>query len=194
MGGALAAVLAKVPLTTKGDVNLLNLRRLIALFCSVRCPEDLILKTYDLARKLREAKLPVIGGFHSPMEKECLRLLLRGQQPVLVCLARSTNSMRIPSDWRQPLLDGRLLVLSPFSTSQHRPTAKLAAQRNELMADLAHKVFIAHAAAVSKTEAFARSIVGRGKPLFTLDGPANANLVEIGAQAICPDDIQKLQA
>jgi hypothetical protein len=34
------------------------------------------LKTYDLARDLRDADVPVIGGFHTPMEKECLRLLL----------------------------------------------------------------------------------------------------------------------
>ena len=43
-----------------------------ALFCSVRCPGDLILKTYDLARAMREAGTPVIGGFQTPMEKECL--------------------------------------------------------------------------------------------------------------------------
>ena len=60
-----------------GDSEILNLEY-TALFCSVRCPGDLILKTYDLARAMREAGTPVIGGFQTPMEKECLRLLLRG--------------------------------------------------------------------------------------------------------------------
>ncbi len=79
-----------------GDAQILNVG-LLALFCSVRCPGDLILKTYDLARTLRDAGVPVIGGFHSPMEKECLRLLLRGQQPVVVCPARNIENMRVPS-------------------------------------------------------------------------------------------------
>ena len=49
----------------------------------------------------------------------------------------------------------RLLVLSPFPAMARRPTAELAAQRDELVADLAQRVFIAHAAPGSKTEAFA---------------------------------------
>lgn len=53
----------------------------LALVCSVKCPGDLILKTYDLAQQLREAEVTIIGGFHSLMERECLTILLRGNQP-----------------------------------------------------------------------------------------------------------------
>lgn len=45
----------------------------LALFCSVQCPGILILKTYDLACELRDAGIGVIGGFHSPMEKDASR-------------------------------------------------------------------------------------------------------------------------
>jgi len=31
----------------------------------------------------------VISGFHTPAEKECLRILLRGAQPIIICPARS---------------------------------------------------------------------------------------------------------
>ena len=58
---------------------------LTALFCSGQFPGDVILKVYDLSRAMRDAGVPVIGGFLSPMEKECLRLLLRGRRPVVVC-------------------------------------------------------------------------------------------------------------
>lgn len=64
-------------LSLLGDQNLLN-QPALALFCSVKCPGDLILNTYDLAQALRAANISVMSGFHSPMEKECLRLLLRG--------------------------------------------------------------------------------------------------------------------
>ena len=168
---------------SKGNLSLLD-EPLTALFCSNRCPGDLILKTFDLARAMREAGVPVIGGFQTPMERECLRLLLRGSQPVIVCPARGINNMRIPGDWHPALDDGRLLVLSTFPASALRPTAELAAQRNELVADLAQRVFIAHAAASGNTEAFARKLSESGKPLLTLGSPANANLVEMGARTV----------
>ena len=168
---------------SKGNVSLLD-EPLTAMFCSNRCPGDLILKTYDLSRAMREAGVPVIGGFQTPMERECLRLLLRGSQPVVVCPARGIDNMRIPRDWRPALDDGRLLVLSPFAATIRRPTEELAAQRNELVADFAQRVFIAHAAPDSKTEAFARKLADSGKPLLTLDSAANENLVEMGARTV----------
>ena len=88
-----------------------------------------------------------------------------------------------PRDWRAPLKEGRFLVLSPFPSTQRRPTAQLAARRNELVADLARQVLIVHAAPGGKTEAFARKLAESGKPLLTLDSPANANLMEMGARA-----------
>ncbi len=114
------------------------------------------------------------------METECLRLLLRGRQPVVVCPARDIDNMRVPRDWRGPLKEDRMLVLSPFPSTQRRPTAEIAAQRNDLVASLAQRVFIAHAAPGGKTEAFARKQAASGKPQLTLDSPANVNLVEWG--------------
>ena len=168
---------------SKGNTRLFE-EPLTALFCSQRCPGDLILKTYDLARAMREAGVVVIGGFQTPMEKECLHLLLRGSQPVVVCPARGIDSMRVPREWRAALGEDRLLVLSPFPSTRSRPTAELATQRNDLVAELAAQVFIAHAAPGSKTEAFARKLAALGKPLLTLDSPANANMVEMGAKVV----------
>ena len=168
-----------------GNPSLLQ-EPLTAFFCSNRCPGDLILKTYDLAWAMRDAGVPVVGGFQTPMERECLRLLLRGSQPVVVCPARGIDNMRVPREWRDPLEAGRMLVLSPFPAIRRRPTAELAAQRNDLVAGLSHRVLIVHASPGGKTEAFARKIAGSGKPLFTLDSPANSNLLALGARAVTP--------
>lgn len=78
-----------------GAVEILR-KPALGLFCSIRCPGQVILAVYDLARALRDAAIPVIGGFHTPMEKECLDLLLRGTQPVVMCPARSIQGMRLP--------------------------------------------------------------------------------------------------
>ena len=178
--------------TANSDLNSIGNRAILrlpltALFCSNRCPGDIILKTYDLARAIRDAGVPVIGGFQTPMEKECLRLLLRGSQPVVVCPARGIQSMRIPREWRPALDAGRLLILSPFPPSQRRPTAKIAVRRNELVADIATRVFIAHAAPAGATEALAHRIAASGKPILTIASPANANLLTMGAEAITPE-------
>ena len=76
-----------------GNQSILDDADLTALFCSSRCPGDVILKMYDLARAMRDPDVPVIGGFQSPMERECLRLLLRGDQPVVVCPARGIENV-----------------------------------------------------------------------------------------------------
>ena len=188
-GGRVASLLAATAL--RGNPKLID-EPLAALFCSNRCPGDLILKSYDLARALRDAPVPIIGGFQTPMERECLRLLLRGEQPTVICPARGIDNMRIPRDWRPALDDGRLLILSPFPASIKRPTAALAARRNEFVASLANSLIVIHAAPSSKTETLAQEAATAGKPLFTLDSPSNANLIALGAKAIQPDEMDAI--
>jgi predicted Rossmann fold nucleotide-binding protein DprA/Smf involved in DNA uptake len=132
-------------LTALGNIDLLALP-ITALFCSSRCPGKVILATYDQAAKWRDTGRCVISGFHSPVEKECLQILLRGTQPIIICPARSLPR-RVSPEWRQPLAAGRLLVLSPFTARENRITADLATRRNEFVAALADEVFIVHATA-----------------------------------------------
>lgn len=133
---------APVTLSVLGNLDLLALPK-TALFCSARSPGDVILRTYDQAAKWRDAGRCIISGFHSPVEKECLRILLRGTPPLIVCPARSLPR-RVPPDWKQPLVEGRMLILSCFSESEHRVTTDLATRRNELVAALADEIWIAH--------------------------------------------------
>lgn len=99
------------PLCGLGNLALLR-QPLTALLCSVRCPGSLILQAFDRAAQLRDAGRAVVSGFHTPVEKECLGILLRGRSPVVVCPARGLESFRMPATWKQPLAEGRLLVLS----------------------------------------------------------------------------------
>jgi predicted Rossmann fold nucleotide-binding protein DprA/Smf involved in DNA uptake len=122
----------------------------------VRCPGDAILGAYDAAQKLRDDSVTVVSGFHSPVEKECLRILLRGTQPVIICLARAFGRIRIPTDWRGALDSGRLLILTSFEKWPPRPTVESARQRNELVAALADEVLIIHAAPGGQIEQISR--------------------------------------
>ncbi len=157
-----------------------------ALFCSKKCPGELILKTHDLAQRFKERGIPTIGGYHSPIEKECLRVLLRGVQPILLCPARSIENMRLKSAWKDAFAKERLLILSPFESRYDRQTVALANRRNAFVAALADKIYIAHAAEDSKTLKFTEQMIACGKPVFTFDTPANEALFQLGAQRMEP--------
>jgi hypothetical protein len=105
-----------------GDSGILH-NSLIGLLCSIQCPGSIVIKTFDVIRKLRDHKVAMIGGFHSPMERECLDLLLRGAQPVILCPARSLRNLRMGKEARNAVSEGRLLVLSCFGDGVRRTTA-----------------------------------------------------------------------
>ena len=130
-------------LSALGNLDLLQKTKL-ALFCSIKCPGQNILKAFDFARNLRDRPKTVISGFHSSIEKECLRILLRGRQPTIICPARSIEKMRLPAEWKEALTEGRLLILSPFFGGQRRSTVELARQRNFLVAALADEACFIH--------------------------------------------------
>lgn len=152
---------APARLSALGRLDLLPLPK-TAFFCSARCPGNVILAAHDQAARWRDEGRCVIGGFHSPVEKECLRILLRGRQPVILCPARGLESMRPLTEWKKPLADNRLLVLSPFPASEPRATKDLAVARNRFAAALADEVVFAHVAPGGQLEKLRQVVAGWG--------------------------------
>ncbi|MDD5482448.1 MAG: DNA-binding protein [Kiritimatiellae bacterium] len=154
-----------------------------AFFCSVRCPGKIILDSYDLAQKWRAEERPVIGGFHSPVEKEVLKIMLRSTAPLCIALARGLPK-RIPAEYKPHLEKGRLLLASFHDAKVKRATKESAEERNFAVASLAEKIFVAYAAPGGKTETFCRAIARLNKPCFTFKHEANQNLISMGFKAI----------
>ena len=163
-----------------GDPELLK-ADLTALFCSARCPGNVILKSYEFAVKLRDHGTAVIGGFQTPVEKECFNILLKGSQPIIVCPARNIQNMRIPDSWKKAIHDGRLLIASPFDERYKRATTISAELRNRFLVAAADKIFFLHAAPKSKTFTFAEELIRAGKNVFTFDMMENENLMSADA-------------
>lgn len=173
---------------TRGNLDLLTCRQygtdegvLWTIFCSSKCPGEIILKTHDLAQVFKNNNIPTIGGFHSPIEKECLRVLLCGSQPIIMSPARSIENMRIKQEWKKPLAEDRLLIVSIFE-NRPKQNALLANKRNAFVAALATKVLVAHASEGSKTLEFTRKILKWGKPVYTFDSSYNKELLNIGVK------------
>ena len=153
-------------LTARGNLALLAVPK-TALFCSARCPGNLILRTYDQAAQWRDTGRCVISGFHSPVERECLRILLRGDGPVILCPARGMLE-RLPAQWDIAVASGRMLLLSCFPAAARRVTTELAARRNAFVAALADEVFIAHATGGGHLETLTRRLPAWGIPLHPI--------------------------
>ena len=111
-----------------------------AFLCSKEAPGATILKSFDQAAAWREAGRCVISGFHSPLEKECLAILLRGRQPIALCPARGISTVRLPAEQRRAVEEGRLTIISPFTPRDRRANADLGRRRNRFIAALAAEI------------------------------------------------------
>ncbi len=121
------------------------------------------------------------------MEQECLNILLKGKQPVILCPARSIENMRIKKAFKKPVEEGRFLILSPFSGNHNRISSGRADKRNHFAAAIADKIVIPYAAPESKTESLCKEWIKKGKSVFTFDSDYNKNLLELGVEVIKND-------
>jgi hypothetical protein len=111
-----------------------------------------------------------------------LTVLLRGQSPIVICLARGLEGMRIPAGWKPGLASGRLLLLSPFPADLRRVTAEQAERRNRLVFSLAERALIVHAAPGGKLEKLCEEMSAGKVDLFTFDSVHNQNVLSLGAR------------
>lgn len=168
------------PPSEPGSHSLLE-RLPLAFFCSQSCPGDVILKAQDWANARGPESVPVISGFHTSIERDILRILLRGNAPVIHVLARSLEGARLSAALRGAEKEGHAQIISPFAATVRQTTARTAEQRNRHILNLCESVLIAHASPGGKTEALAFAAINSGLPIFTLSSPNNENLRKAGA-------------
>lgn len=154
----------------------------VAFVCSVQCPGSVVIRTFDAIRELRDSGVAVIGGFHSPMEQECLDFLLRGKQCVIMSLAKGLTRPRLSIAQRAAMEDGRLILVSIFPETITRTNKQQSQARNEFITALATSVLIPHASPGGNAESIARQVIKRSQSLFTIEDPENKTLIQFGAQ------------
>lgn len=164
----------------------------LGFICSIQCPGSLVIRALDAARELRDAGVCVIGGFHSPMERECLDILLRGKQPVGYCPAHGLDSLVLTESQLAAVEQGRLTLVAAFPPEVRKATVEQAVQRNDLIADRASALWVPHAAPGGKVWSTVRKTMASGKPVYTFDDPANRELLAAGAKPLKVSAIMSL--
>lgn len=123
-----------------GNKEILNQSK-IGFLCSRKVPADIILKTYDWAIEQRDKGVCIVSGFHSKIEKDVFEILIKGNQPIILVLARG-----LMKRWDKRIFklveEDRLLIISPFNEQIRRPTEDTAFKRNKLIAEISDKLFI----------------------------------------------------
>jgi predicted Rossmann fold nucleotide-binding protein DprA/Smf involved in DNA uptake len=150
-------------LWSHGNADLLRIP-LTALLCSKACPGAKIIEAMDLSQRWRAENRAVISGFHTAVEKECLRIFLRGPQRIVICPARGLDPFQLPSEWESKFKRGELLLISPFNPSIRRPTKETAETRNRLVVHLATNVTIIHASPGGHLEQLTNSSISSSTP------------------------------
>jgi hypothetical protein len=125
-----------------------------------------------------------ISGFHSPTERECLRVLLRGSRPTVWCPARGLGPYALSPGHLRAVAEGCLVVLTPFARSAQRATARSARLRNLLVVSAAHTVLVIHAASGGSVERCCKEALAWGRRVLVLDSPHNRGLLALGAEPV----------
>lgn len=116
----------------------MNLRK-TGFLCSRKCPAHVVLKSYDWAKAQREAGSCVVCGNHSQIEKDVFEILLKGNQPLILVLARGMK-LRWEKEIEKEVNKGRLLVISPFGNEVARVARATARIRNQKIIEISEGI------------------------------------------------------
>lgn len=122
-----------------GNKRLLD-GNLIAFFASRTAPPEALNLATRWAQTITQTDNIVISGFHSPIERAVLDVLLLNGSSVIVTLGRSLYS-KIPLYLQQAYAENRILFISFRDTSRH--SFSNAQLRNWATADLAKESIFA---------------------------------------------------
>lgn len=125
-----------------GDAVLLA-KPLLGLAASRECPGHILIETLERVPQWVHEGRVVVSGFHAPLEQQVLRSLLRREGRAVKILARGLTTdrdYRPTAEEREPLAQGRLLVLSALPPQAQRTTRETALARNRLVVQLAAEV------------------------------------------------------
>ena len=99
-----------------------------------------VLPTYDWAVEVSKRKdVAVVSGFHSPMERDVLKILLQGECGIIIVLARGMYR-KLPKQYEKAMEQNRLLIISNEKESVTRVSELSAHNRNKYVEKLSDEM------------------------------------------------------
>ena len=122
---------------------------LLGFIASRECPGHVLLETLDCVPQWVKAGRVIVSGFHSPLEQQVLRSVLRRKGRVVKVLARGMTDYRPTAEEHEPLAAGRMLVITACPPEVRRITRETALARNRLVLALASEIIAPYVTANS---------------------------------------------
>lgn len=118
----------------------LQQKRKIGFLASRKIATLSVLPTLDWATEISQREdIAVVSGFHSQMEKEVLKILLRGRCGIIVVLARGMYR-KVPKPYEEALQQNRLLILTYEKDNVTRVSEQTAHKRNTYVISLSDEL------------------------------------------------------
>jgi predicted Rossmann fold nucleotide-binding protein DprA/Smf involved in DNA uptake len=141
---------------------------LLGLIGSRECPGQVLLETLEHVPEWVKLGRVIVSGFHSPLEQQVLRSVLRRKGRVIRVLARGLDPersvLRLTPEEGLALRESRLLVISPFGSDVTRTTRVTSLQRNRFVLALSDKTVLPHVSSGSPVEGLLRDFKDRIAP------------------------------
>lgn len=116
--------------TYLGNKELLN-RRKVGFLASRKISTSAVLPTLDWAVEIsKRTDVAVVSGFHSRLEKDVLKFLLKGRCGIIIVLARGMYR-KLPKIYDVAMNENRLLIIALEKDTITRVSEYTAHSRNE---------------------------------------------------------------
>ena len=173
-----------------GDSSILS-RRLLGIVSARQTDSDLALKSSQLLKQLALPKQAAfIGGWHSPLEKEALKVVLAAAVPLVFCIPKALDRFVMSVDMENRVNDRQVLLLTHCSPKAKRITRNASIRRNQMVADLAGALLVLSAPAGSSSLSLAKLALRHGKPVLTPEHRMNQELLAYSALPATLDNIR----
>ena len=175
----------------RGDPTILD-RTLLGIISARQIDSDLASESSQLLKQLVFMKdVSFVGGWHSPLEEEALRVLLAQEASIIFCVSKGLDRF-IPSiEVASRVSQGQALLLTHCSPKAKRITRDASMRRNQLVVELAKALLILSAPEGSASLNLARSALRQGKTVHTLEHRLNKDLLIAGAVPATSDTIKE---
>ena len=125
-------------MSSLGNTDLLE-RHLVAFFASRSVTPEAESRCITWAESICNTSSVVISGFHSPLEKKVLNILLEHKHPVILFLGRAMYK-RIPVEYQEAIDEGRMLIDTVRNFNRHSWNSSQI--RNWYVASIADEVYM----------------------------------------------------